>query len=218
MKFTQKAIVGAIAAATMSAAMVPAVNAEVTANAGFVTDYYFRGTALGNSAAYAGADYSAGGFYAGTWWINDGNGANDGLENDWYLGYGGEAGSFSYDVSYVNYQYTYADNWEHELALNLGVAGFSLGLVAGDAEPGVDDVDAVGYNVYTLGYEVSFFSATVGQWENDDDGEYQWAEISFSGDIVEGVSASLTMGAKAEDDVDNDGYMFLDISKSFDLM
>ena len=45
--------------------------ADVSATAGFVTDYYFRGVNLGDAGAYGSIDYSAGGFYAGVWAIDD---------------------------------------------------------------------------------------------------------------------------------------------------
>jgi len=161
-------------------------------------------------------DYAAGGFYAGTWWIDDGTAGNDGFENDWYLGYGGEAGDFSYDVGYANYQYTYTSDFEHEIYASFGIAGFSLGLVAGEDDD--DGGETTDYTVITLGYEAGPFAATIGTYDNDDaDFDYQWGEVSFSADVVEGLGATLSVGMAKVDDTQDDGYIVLDISKSFDL-
>lgn len=217
MKLSKQLIATAVAGSSIAlTAAAPAANAEVSANVGFVSDYYFRGANLGDAGVYGGLDYAAGGFYAGTWWIDDATGGNDGMEHDWYLGYGGEVGDFSYDINYARYEYTYTSDFEHEIGVGLSVAGFSLGLVEGRDDD--DGVDAVDYNVYTLGYEYDFFSATVGHFEDDTDYDYQWAEVSFSGDIAEGIGASLSIGSMTSDSESvDDGYMFLDVSKSFDL-
>ncbi|MDG2155093.1 MAG: TorF family putative porin, partial [Gammaproteobacteria bacterium] len=49
--------------------IVPANAAEVTGNAGLVSNYVFRGAdaSNGKAAAQGGLDLSAGMFYAGTW-------------------------------------------------------------------------------------------------------------------------------------------------------
>lgn len=203
-------------AALSIAAAIPA-QAATSANVGFVSDYYFRGANLGDGGVYAGVDYEAGGFFAGTWWIDDATGGNDGLENDWYLGYGGEAGQFSWGVGYTNYQYTYTKDYEHEVFGSLGIAGFSAEVVVGSDED--DGVDGEGYKVYSIGYEAGAFSATLGHFEYDDieDQDYEWVELSYSGTIVEGIDASVTFGKQFLGDTDTDGYMILDISKSFDL-
>ena len=60
--------------ATLAAAVSLPTQAEVSANAGFVSDYYFRGANLGDGGVYGGLDYEQGGFFAGTWWIDDGTG------------------------------------------------------------------------------------------------------------------------------------------------
>jgi len=206
-----------LATAVIAASGLTAVSAqaEVSATAGFVSDYYFRGLNLGDGGAYASLDYAAGGFYLGTWWIDDATGGNDGMENDWYIGYGGEAGSFSYDVGFVTYQYTYTSDFESEIYANFGIAGFSLGLAAGeDDNDGGLDYD---YEVVTLGYEAGPVAATIGAYQNDIDGDYEWAEIAFSADVVEGLGATLSVGIASVDGMDDDGYMVLDISKSFDL-
>ena len=70
----------------LSAALLStSVMAEWSANVGMVSDYHFRGIQQTQSAsASAGVDYEKGGFYAGSWAAE----VEDGLEVDFYAGYG----------------------------------------------------------------------------------------------------------------------------------
>lgn len=228
--------------ATLAAAVSLPTQAEVSANAGFVSDYYFRGANLGDGGVYGGLDYEQGGFFAGTWWIDDGTEGNDGLETDFYLGYGMEHGdSFAWSVAYNRYEYTYTSDFEHEIVLGLGFGPVSFELVKGvdddeantyvtdDAGTVVLDADGMAilvredqedYTVFTASFEHGAFGVTVGYYEMDDvdDSEYTWLEGSFGGEIVAGVEGSINLGIKSDEEEGGDeGYMYLDISKSFDL-
>lgn len=211
-----------VTGATLSLAAAIPSYADVSANAGLVSDYYFRGANLGDAGVYAGIDYEAGGFYAGLWAIDDGVGSNDGLENDWYIGYGGEAGSISWGTGYTNYQYTYTKDFEHEVFASFGAGGFGIEAVYGRDE---DDSDSAGrddsesYIVLSVSYEVGAFSGTVGHYDMTgvDDSDYEWVELSFSGEIVSGIDATVSVGKAFSGGTDTDGYMVLDISKSFSL-
>ena len=79
-----------------------AAQADLSANVGFASDYYFRGIFQATSSASAGLDYESGGFYAGTWAAD----VRDGLEVDGYFGYGGEVGDFGYGIGFTGYFYT----------------------------------------------------------------------------------------------------------------
>ena len=57
--------------------------ADLSANLGFASEYHYRGIFQKNSSASGGLDYEAGGFYAGTWAADVG----DGLEVDGYFGF-----------------------------------------------------------------------------------------------------------------------------------
>ncbi|PCK09758.1 MAG: hypothetical protein COA42_02265 [Alteromonadaceae bacterium] len=216
-KLTLVTSVASAVALSFAASMPVQAEPSFSGNVGFVSDYYFRGANLGDGGVYAGLDYENSGLYVGTWWIDDATGGNDGMENDWYIGYGQESDSFSWNIGYNNYQYTYSNDFEHEVVLTLGAAGFSLDLVLGEDDD--VDTDAEDYSIALLGYSHGAYGITVGHFEfNDiDDSDYQWIEASVSGDIVEGISATLSIGAKAADGENNDGYMVLDLSKSFDL-
>ena len=61
-------------------------SADWSANLGFASEYYYRGIFQSSSSASGGLDFESGGFYAGTWAADVG----DGLEVDLYGGYGGE--------------------------------------------------------------------------------------------------------------------------------
>ncbi len=210
----------ATSVALATAVSVPA-QAEVSANVGFVSDYYFRGANLGDGGAYAGVDFEAGGFFAGTWWIDDSSAGNDGMENDWYLGYGMEHGAFSWSVGYTRYEYSYTNDYEHEFVVGLAVGPVSAEIVSGSDEDKADGSEvSTDYMVYSLSYEQGPFGVTAGYYEADTTPtyDYTWVEFSVSGTIAEGIDASFNIGAKASDDEGtNDGYAYLDFSKSFDL-
>lgn len=205
----------AVGAATLS----PVATAQLSANAGFVSDYYFRGVNLGDAGLYAGLDYEAGGFYIGTWWIDDGDGGNDGLETDGYFGYGMEYDAFSWSLGYNRYDYTYTSNYEDEIMLSLGAGMFSLDYADGTAhdEESSPTIEA-DYSHYALGLSGEVFGVTYGSTELDDDpaGSYDYFEVSAGGTIG-GFDVSVTVGDASFDVGDPGAYMFLDISKSFDL-
>jgi len=97
-----------IAAITMGMLFVTTSYAEspLTSNVGFASNYIWRGQTQtkDNSAMSGGIDYAhASGAYVGTWVSSlDGNSQ---YEQDYYAGYGGQAGPVKYDVSYIQYSY-----------------------------------------------------------------------------------------------------------------
>jgi uncharacterized protein (TIGR02001 family) len=84
----------------------------VTGNVGFVSEYRYRGISQTNfkPALQGGIDYAhESGLYLGTWasnvnWLSDA-GASNSMEWDFYGGYKGSAGDFSYDVGGLYYYY-----------------------------------------------------------------------------------------------------------------
>ena len=73
--------------------------AELSANVGWVSDYYYRGLFQARSSASAGLDWSGGGFYAGTWAAD----LDQGLEVDGYFGYGQDVGPATVSVGFTGY-------------------------------------------------------------------------------------------------------------------
>ena len=70
-----------------------------------------------------GIDFEQGGFYAGAWTADVG----DGLEVDGYLGYGVEMGDLSASVGFTGYYYTGDfDNTYEEINLNFGYGPISV--------------------------------------------------------------------------------------------
>lgn len=125
--------------AIASIAALPAVsNAELTANAGWVSDYIFRGIFQEDSSPYGGVDYASdSGFYAGVWGADVANG----LEIDLYAGYGGDIGdSGGYSIGFTGYFYTEDDPTEPTVfddtytEINLGISFdiFSLDYAIGE--------------------------------------------------------------------------------------
>ncbi len=97
----------------LTAAAVPTASfADVAYNVGAVSDYRYRGISQSRlkPALQGGVDFSAGGFYVGTWastikWIKDAEGDSK-VEVDVYGGYKGEiTKDLSYDVGVLQYVY-----------------------------------------------------------------------------------------------------------------
>ncbi|PCJ25195.1 MAG: hypothetical protein COA96_07790 [SAR86 cluster bacterium] len=164
-------------------------SADVSYNVGYTSEYYFRGILQKNSSASAGIDYEEGGFYAGAWTADVG----DGLEIDGYFGYGIETESgFTASIGATGYYYTgqFDDKYE-ELNFNFGYGMFSLEYSVGEAgySSGASDYDFLGL---TISGESGLY-ATFGTFGEDADGDY--LELGYGmtiSDIDFGVAAILT--------------------------
>ena len=163
--------------AILSTAALPAVsNAELSANAGWVSDYIFRGYFQEDSSPFGGVDYShASGFYAGVW----GADVASGLEYDLYLGYSGSFGeSGGYTVGYTGYFYTEDDPAEPSVfddqytEVNLGISFgiFSLDYAVGQADGFGDPTDYT-FATVTIAPEVGPYYS-LNSWGDELDGEY----------------------------------------------
>lgn len=198
--------------------------AGLSANAGFVSDYYFRGVNLGDGGAYVGLDYEAeSGFYVGTWAIDDATGGNDGMEIDFYGGYGFSAGPVEIGIGVALYEYTYDFEAQTEVSLTLGAGLFGLELTSGTDDNAVSEtVSDSDYTYVAASLSGEVFGVTLGSFENDDAAfEYTHLEVSAGGEVA-GLDMSVTIGHADFDGSTTDGfleqgYIFLDISKGFDL-
>lgn len=232
-------LAAAIALASGALTTAPAM-ADVSATAGFVTDYYFRGIKLGDAGAYGSVDYSAGGFYAGVWAIDygvDGDDASDAVEYDLYAGYAFEfENGVSVDLSVTQYEYTDVADSETDISLTVGFGAFSVNYTdVSDDNADADGEEGIDYDatVYSISWAGEVFGATYGHYEIDeskatiaaidDVTEYDWIEVTASGEVV-GLDVTLAIGttenvedAGGNDDAGSDGYILLDVSKSFDL-
>ena len=132
-----------LTALVVASGAIPAVSmADFSANAGWVSEYIYRGVYQEDSSAYGGFDYEDdSGFYVGVWGADVGVG----LETDLYFGYGGETdGGFGYSVGWTGYFYTENDPpssatpgfYDTITEINLGV---SYGIFALDHAIGEED-------------------------------------------------------------------------------
>ena len=115
MKLSIGAVV--LVAALVTPLVGAAQEAEVTANGGFVSQYYYRGLLQKESSASAGLDLAVSDFSAGTWAADVG----DGAEVDLYLSYG-YAINDDVSVSLGGTGYFYTGEFDDTyLEVNLGV-------------------------------------------------------------------------------------------------
>lgn len=172
MKFSKKLLVSSIAASAMAfSALAPVANAEVSASVGVANMYYWRGLDLGNGDPAVSGDIhvSTNGVYAGIW--GSSGDAAAGTEYDLYLGYGGEAGGFSYDVSVWNYNYPSAtDEFGLDASPDIGdltevVGSVGFGPVTATYYHGVQDLEDYWYA--TLEASFDKFSIKYGLHEHD---------------------------------------------------
>lgn len=189
---------------------------ELSANFGFNSEYIFRGIPQKSSSAFGGVDLEAGGFYLGTWAADVG----DGLEIDYYGGYGFEAGEFGFSVGGTWYTYT-GDFDDEYLELNLGVSWkwFSFDVALGEYDNfGQGKLD---YEFYSLTVAHNGFYGILGAFENDFDGNYY--EAGYGGTLEAGDKPLLDYGIALiySDSTllggDSDYNLVLTLSKSFDF-
>ena len=154
------------------------IQADVSANIGFESEYIFRGIAQEKSSASAGLDYSSNGFYVGTWAAQ----VTDGLEVDGFFGYSGfsENEDFSYNLGFTGYYYTddFDDTYEE---FNLGFAYKSFSFNSAFGEYDNFDGDTQDYTFISASYEFdSGFYITFGDFSEDFDGRYSELGYGFT--------------------------------------
>jgi len=184
--------------------------AEWSANAGLASEYYYRGIFQESSSASVGLDFESGGFYAGTWAADVG----DGLEVDGYVGYGTDVGDVALSVGLTGYYYTgdFDDTYQE---INLG-AGFGLltfDLAIGEYEnfagPTLD------YTFYSVTAEKNGFYGKLGGFSRDFDGEY--VELGYGTTVAE-VDLGVSLIFSNSDLVgESDEAVVFTLGKSFDL-
>ncbi len=202
-----------VAATTLLASGL--AQADLSANVGYASEYHFRGIFQKNSSANGGLDYTSGGFYAGTWAADVG----DGLEVDGYLGYGATVGEFDLSIGYTGYFYTgdFDDTYQE---INLGA---SYGIVSLDVAIGQYDGDfdlltpgdQDDYTFVSLKVEKDGFYGQLGTFAQDQDGDY--LELGYGTTISDfDIGVSLIF---ADDDLvgDDDQNVVFTIGKTFDI-
>jgi uncharacterized protein (TIGR02001 family) len=201
---------------SLAAASAPAMAVDLSANIGYNSQYIFRGIPQKNSSAMGGLDLEAGGFYLGTWGADVG----DGLEIDYYGGYGFDLGPMSFGVGGTLYTYTgdFDDNYQE---VNLS-AGWSI--LTFDAAIGTyDNFDGptLDYEYYSLTAEYNGFYGRVATFANDFDGTYYEAGYGSTlsvqdTDLLDYTFSIIYSDSTLLGDKSDTNFVFT-LSKSFDL-
>ena len=214
--------------ALLCAAAGGAQAVEVTANAGYMSEYIFRGISQSDSSAMAGLDLKANGFYLGTWGADVGQG----LEVDLYGGYNGSVGDFTFGVGGTGYFYTDKfDDEYREVNLSLGYKIFSISAAVGQYDnfdgPTSDGGEGSGSLDYTfIAPRVDYkgFYGLVGLFSQDFDTTYYEAGYGSQFEPI-GLDYKLSLihtkdtSIKDFEDSDNgETALVFSISKSFGLL
>ncbi len=207
-------------AATMAIAPASA-QAGVSANAGFVTDYVFRGylqsAKTGSPALQGGLDYEHdSGLFAGVWAST----MDSEYEYDLYAGWGGSVKGFDLGVMYTNYSYTDKDTYApgasafEEINVSAGYGPVSIGVDL-DVDSDVED-----YVHYSASLDASAVaegvSLTYGVTTADGTKDAGYLDIGYATD-VEGFDLGIDV-IFSDANTDDTTYFVLGASKSFDLM
>ncbi len=184
--------------------------ADFSANIGWASEYHYRGIFQASSSANGGLDFETGGFYAGTWAADVG----DGLEVDAYLGYGWEKGDFTYGIGYTGYYYTgdFDDTYQ-EINVNAGYGLLTFDVAVGEYENFAGPTQDYAY--YAVTVEKNGFYGKYAGFTEDFDGEY--VEIGYAATVA-GLDLGLML-IFANDDLvgEAEESAVFTIGKSFDI-
>lgn len=226
---------GAAAVAVSALATPTAVQAETSASMSFSNMYLWRGQNISPDGAVITGDLSyshESGLHAGAWTSSE----NGGTETDLTVGYGGEAGGVSYDVTYwfllypeerdnTGAQIDLGDSDHAELSLTLGFQGFTF-----EYYMGVDS-DNDDNNYLALSYNFGKYGITYGMWDLEngsidsgvDAGQDEYTHLTLSYAATDDLTFKVN---KAMSDLDTDDRKSVEedllfqvmYSKSFDMM
>ena len=164
-----------IALVLLASLRADAQEAEVSANAGWVSEYFYRGIPQKTSSASAGLDVGLGALSLGTWLADVG----DGAEIDLYGSVGADVEGVSLSVGGTAYLYTgQFDDTYLEANLGAGYGPLSVEFSIGQYENfGADSLD---YWFFGVTAEHEGFYGTIGTFGSDLDGAYGEAGYGFS--------------------------------------
>ena len=156
-------------------------HAEVTGNAGVVSQYIFRGGVEdARTSLQGGLDYAhESGVYAGTWFSTLDYGASNNNEVDLYAGYSGSAGDFGYDVGLLYFLYTGSDEGDSDANVPEAYVAGSYGPVGLSVNYALDDATWTNQgDIYvSASYEQPLpddftLSGSIGYYFYESDGEF----------------------------------------------
>jgi uncharacterized protein (TIGR02001 family) len=189
-----------------------AAQAELSANLGFASDYYYRGIFQATSSANGGLDFESGGFFAGTWAAD----VDDGLEIDGYFGYAGEISEIGYSIGYTGYFYTgdFDDTYQ-EVNLGGSFGPLTLDVAVGEYEN--FDGPILDYTYYALTVEKNGFYGKYAGFSQDASGEY--FEAGYGGTVADiDLGISLIFNDKDLSGIgESDEAIIFTIGKAFDI-
>ena len=206
------------ATASLTAFATPVLAADISANIGWNSQYIFRGILQSKSSAMGGVDLEAGGFYAGVW----GADVDDGLEIDYYGGYGFDLGPVSLGLGGTIYTYTgdFDDTYK-EINFSAGFAFLTFDAAVGSYDN--FDGPSQDYEFYSLTAEHNGFYGTIGTFQNDFSGTYYEAGYGNTlsvgeTDLLDYVFTVIHSDSDLVLDSDSSDTSFvLTLSKTFDL-
>ncbi len=211
----KKLLLAAVIAAS-STGLTSIANADVSANIGYMSDYYYRGFYQAGSVASAGVDYEEGGFYAGVWAADVNTDGAAGVEVDYYLGYGIEVEGVALGVGFTSYQYSNDfDEPYNEVNLTAGFGPVSIEHSIGEYSSNPNSQD---YTFSALTYEAEGMYVTFGFFGDDFDGNY--TEIGYGAEVG-GFDAGIAL-ISSDKDISKDPdegeiSLVFSLGKSFDL-
>lgn len=213
MKKLSQAIVlaGAMTAGLAAVNTAQAADVEISASAGVSNMYLWRGQDLGQGSAMVDGslDVAVGGAYAGMW-VGSGD-VNYGQEYDLYVGYAGEVGDFSYDVSAATYTYPGYDMENDvdsegntfdlsEFTIGLGYMGASFSYTGPLAGDGNDD-----YSYMTLGYGYDAYSVMIGMADDEgSEADYTHVDVGYAFNDNLSFTLSKIVDMDEDDSMDDD--------------
>ncbi len=177
MKLSMGAV--ALVAVLVTPLVGAAQEAELSANVGWASEYFFRGVLQKPSSASVGLDLAVSKVYLGTWAADVG----DGNEVDVYAGVGTEVEGFSVSVGGTGYFYT-DDAFDQTYLEGNFNAGY--GPISGEFSYGRHKATAGDEDYWFLAATVERWGlyATFGTFGKDLDGEYYEGGYSLSvGDL-----------------------------------
>ena len=211
---------GKISVATIAlvllAPLAASAQAEVSANAGWVSQYFYRGILQKTSSASAGLDVGLGPVGLGTWIADVG----DGAEVDLYGSVGGDVGEVSLSLGGIAYLYTgQFDDTYLEANLGAGYGPLSVEFSFGQYEnfgAGTQTYSFVGVTAEHEG-----FYGTVGGFGGDFTGNYGEVGYGFSAADMDWSISGIVNDKDLSGAVDGSGNptggatLVFGVSKSF---
>ncbi len=204
-----------IAGAVLSIAIATPAMADITANIGLLSDYFYRGIVQNTTATTnGGVDFEQDGFYLGTWAAD----VEDGLEVDVYGGYNFEIeGGFTLGAGFTGYFYTgdFDDTYQEinlTASWNIISVEYSIGEYDNFSGPDLD------YDFAAITVEKNGFYGKYGTFGDDFDGDY--FEFGY-GTEIGGFDAGISIVINDKDldleTFDGTETLIFSLSKSFDL-